>query len=142
MLQTPMNYGAGGPQMQRFHLTSSGTVTNDSIVWVTTDLSVSNKQYRAISGLGICSSNGNYYDLQITDYVHVPGRTNGGLHAGEPLNAPPGLVGTNPSAGTYAGPTMFENITWPYVEFLKGSGIRPTYNKEGIAVDFTVRMRH
>jgi hypothetical protein len=141
MLQTPMNYGVGGPQQQRFHLTSSGAVTNDSIPWGQTNLCVSNKQYRAISGLGIISSNKNSYDLQITDYVRQPGSTNGGLHVGEPLNVP-GTSGMNPNAASYAGSSMYENLTWPYQEFLTGSGVRPTYNKEGIAVDFTIRMRH
>ena len=139
MLETPMNYGQGGPQQQRFHLTSSGTVTNDSIPWGQTNLCVSNNQYRAISGVGIASSNGNYYDLQITDYGHLTGKTNGGLHGGEPLNVP-GTSGTNANPSTYAG--MYENITWPYQEFLTGAGIRQTYNNEGIAADFTIRMRH
>jgi len=104
-------------------------------------LCVSNNQYRAVSGLGIVSSNQNSYDLQITDYGHLPGRTNGGLHAGQPLDSP-GITGMNPNAGSYVSGSMFENTTWPYEEFLQGSGIRPTYNKEGIAVDFTVRQRH
>jgi hypothetical protein len=141
MLQTPMNYGAGGAQMQRFHLTASGTVTNDSVGWGQQNLCVSNNQYRAISGLGLASSNGNRYDLQITDYVHLAGRARSGIHAGEPLNMP-GLTGGNAIASSYSGPSMFENITWSYLEFLAGAGIRPTYNNEGIAVDFTIRMRH
>ncbi len=141
MLQTPMNFGVGGPQQQRFHLTSSGTVTNDTIPWGKTDFCVSNNQYRAISGLGLVSANQNSYDLQITDYVHQPGKTKGGLHAGEPLNVP-GVSGANPNAGSYTASSMFENITWPYQEFLTGSGIRQTYNKEGIAFDFTIRQRH
>jgi hypothetical protein len=140
MLQTPMSY-SGGPQVERFHLTSSGTVTNDSTAWGQENLCVSNNQFRAISGLGIVSSNKNSYDLQITDYVHLPGRTNGGVHAGEPLDSP-GITGTNPNAGSYVGGSMYENLTWPYEEYLPGSGIRQTYNKEGIAVDFTIRMRH
>ncbi len=141
MLLTPMNYGAGGPQQQRFHLTSSGAITNDSIPWGQTDLCVSNKQFRAISGLGIVSSNAYSYDLQITDYVHAPGAAKGGLHAGEPLNVP-GTTGANPNAATYTAGSMYENMTWPYQEFLTGSGVRPTYNKEGIAMDFTIRRRH
>ena len=141
MLQTPMNYGIGASQMQRFHLTSSGKITNDVINWGLTNLAVSNNQYRAISGLGLVSANQNSYDLQITDYVHQPGTTNGGLHAGEPLNSP-GVLGNNPNAASYAGSSMFENSTWPYEEFLSGSGPRPTYNQEGIAVDLTIRMRH
>ena len=82
------------------------------------------------------------YDLQITDYVRVPGRKNGGKHAGEPLDFP-GVTGMNPSSGSYAGPTFNENITWPYLEFLTASSpsIRPTYDTEGIAVDVTIRMR-
>jgi hypothetical protein len=139
MLQTPMNFGAGNPQMQRFHLTSSGQVTNDSIAWGQTDFCVSNEQYRATSGLGVISSNQNSYDLQITDFVHQPGTANGGLHAGEPLNLP-GLQGTNPNPFANTS-SMFENTTWPYIEFLQGAGIRPTYNTEGIAVDFTIRLR-
>jgi len=111
MLQTPMNFGAGSPQMQRFHLTSSGTVTNDSIPWSQTNLCVSNKQYRATSGLGIVSANQNSYDLQITDYVHLPGTTQGGLHAGEPLNVP-GTLGNNPNSISYIGGSMFETIKW------------------------------
>jgi hypothetical protein len=156
MLSTAMNYGTTpGAQQQQFHFTSSGVLTNNSVTWGQTNLTVSNKQYRAISGLGIVSTNGNSYDLQITDFVRVPGKTNGGMHAGEPLNNP-GTTGTNPSSGSYPGPTMYENTTWNYQEFLTGSGIRPTYNagsttytyggttynSEGIAVDFTIRQRH
>jgi hypothetical protein len=141
VLQTPMNLGAGGPQQQRFHLTSSGTVTNDTVPCGQTNMSVSNKQYRAITGLGIISTNKNMYDLQITDFVRLPGRTNGGVHAGEPLNVP-GTLGNNPASGSYVSGTILENATWTYQEFLSGFGVRPTYNSEGTAVDFTIRMRH
>jgi hypothetical protein len=141
-IQTPMQFTGSGGQIQMFHLTSSGNVTNDSASWGQTDLGVSNKQYRATSGLGIVSANKNSYDLQITDNGRIPGRTNGGLHAGEPLNNP-GNNGTNPNSGSYVPGGMFENTTWSYLEYLTGSNaVRPTYNKEGIAVDFTIRMRH
>ena len=139
-LQTPMTFG-GGAQMQKLHLTSSGTVTNDSIPWSQTQLSVSNNQFRAISGMGIVSTNGNTYDLQITDFGRLAGRSKGGRHAGEPLNMP-GTNGSNGAGSTYTGNTMYENTTWPYVDYLSGSGLRPTYNSEGIAADLTIRMRH
>lgn len=138
-VQSPMNFGAGGAQQQRFHITASGTVVNDSIPWGKTNCTVSNNQFRAISGLGIDSSDQSMYDIQITDFVRLPGRSKGGLHAGEPLNVP-GQMGSN--SAPYIGSTMFENTTWPYQEYLLGSGIRPTYNSDGISVDFTVRMRH
>jgi len=140
-LETPLTYKTGA-QIQRLHLTSSGAVTVDSVTMGQTDLSVSNKQFRATSGLGIVSTNGNSYDLQITDFVHVPGRTNGGLHAGEPLNYP-GQNVSNPAAASYVSGAMYENTTWLYEAFLSGSNaIRPTYNSEGIGIDFTIRMRH
>jgi hypothetical protein len=104
-------------------------------------LSVSNNQYRALSGLGLVSKNGNSYDLQITDYGRLPGRKNGGIHAGEPLNVP-GMMGSNPASASYVAGGMYENTTWSYQEYLTGSGVRPTYNSEGIASDFTIRMRH
>jgi len=142
-MQTPFNASTSGPQMQRFHLTSSGTVTNDSVSWGQENLSVSNNQWRATSGLGIISTNGNNYDLQLTDFGRLLGRTNGGQHAGEPLNYP-GQTGANPNSGSYVPGSMFENYTWPYEEYLTGGGgaVRPTYNSEGIAIDFTIRMRH
>lgn len=141
MMKTPIDYGAGGAQMQRYHITSSGQITNDSVPWGQTNLTVSQKQFRAMSGLGIESSNGNSYDLQITDFVHQPGRTKGGLHAGEPLtwNGP-----TTNNAVAYAGPNLMENTTYPYQAFASGPGsgaLRPTYMTDGIAVDFTVRKR-
>jgi hypothetical protein len=51
-------------------------------------------------------------------------------------------MGSNPAASTYVPGSMFENYTWQYEEYLSGAGLRPTYNSDGIAVDFTIRMRH
>src|SRR5262249_49488987 len=129
---------------QRFHLTSTGAITNDSVAWGPTNFCVSNNQFRAISGGGLCSTNNNTYDVQITDFVYQRGRANGGLHAGEPLDYP-GPTGTNglSSPGPHTGNTMYENTTWSYQEFQTGSAaVRPTYNTDGIAVDVTFRMRH
>jgi hypothetical protein len=143
MLETPIAYAQGGPQMQRYHLTSSGAVTNDSISWSNENLCVSNDQFRALSGLGLVSTNGHAYDLQITDFVRQSGRINGGLHSGEPLDLP-GQTGFYQNAPPYPGPNILENTTWPYLEFFKttSGALRPTYMKEGIAMDFTIRMRY
>ena len=149
---TPLNMGAGGPQLQLLHITSAGNVyssgnvgssglTCSVIPWTPVDFSVSNNQYRAISGLGLVSSNGNSYDLEIDDYCRVPGLVNGGWHAGEPLNYT-GTTGSNPLSASYVASSITENYTLQYQEYLSGSGIRPTYNSEGIAANFTVRMRH
>jgi hypothetical protein len=140
MLSTPFNFGAGGPQVQIFHLTSSGAITNNVTAWPGNNLCVSNKQYRALSGLGIVSTNGNSYDLQITDCMRVLGRTNGGAHAGNPLTNP-GQIGANAAGSTYVSGSLYENTTLGYQEFQTGTGVRPTYNQDGVGIDFTIRMR-
>jgi hypothetical protein len=140
MLTTPFNFGAGGPQVQTFHLTSSGAITNNVTAWSGNNLCVSNNQYRALSGLGIVSTNGNSYDLQITDFMRVLGRTKGGAHAGNPLTNP-GQIGANPAGSTYVSGSMYENTTLGYQEFQTGTGVRPTYNQDGVGIDFTIRQR-
>jgi hypothetical protein len=142
------------PQQQRFHLTASGNVTNDVIALPATtpvNMCVSQNQFRAISGMGFTFSEWNNktftrdidYDLQITDYVHQPGRKNGGMHAGEPLTVP-GILGSNSTVVPYTVSTMTENTSLQYQEFgssSQTSGVRPTYLNEGISVDFTIRTR-
>ena len=141
MLSTPFNFGAGGAQTQFFHLTSSGVITNSVTAWAGANFGVSNNQYRALSGLGLNSTNGKHYDLQITDNARVPGRIAGGAHSGQPLTNP-AQIGGNATAPPYIAGSMYENTTLPYMEFQSGSGVRPTYNNDGVGVDFTMRMRH
>ena len=139
--QTPFTFIGTGPQQQRIHLTAGGGVQMDCIPWGQTNLCVSHNQYRAISGAGLVSSNGSKYDLQLTDYCHIRGRTNGGKHAGEPLDIP-GTSVSNPNPSLVLTNVLNENGTWPYDAFLNGGGgaVRPSYNNEGIAADFTVRL--
>ncbi|MDR3614817.1 MAG: hypothetical protein P4L53_14760 [Candidatus Obscuribacterales bacterium] len=141
--QTPLNFVGSGPQQQRFHLTSTGAVTIDSAPWGQQNFCVSQNQFRALSGAGIVSSNGSKYDLQITDFVHIKGRVYGGKHAGEPLDMP-GTTVSNPNPSSTNVNIIYENGNWPYCAYLNGGGgsVRPSYNQEGIACDFTFRLHN
>lgn len=143
MLNNSFVSTVNGPQIQQYHMTSQGAITNDAVAAVNQNLCVSQNQYRAISGLGLKSENGSYYDLQITDYGYVPGNTNGGKHGGEPLDAPGTTVMNSNTAG-YTGNTLFENPTLAYQSFTTGpagGGPRPTYITDGIGLDYTLRKR-
>ena len=144
------NFGGGvnGPQVQRYHLRPDGSVQNDVLTLnpVVNDC-VSNNQFRATTGLGYsCNSVAPYdtYDLQIIDFVRTQSLANGGKHAGRPLDYNPGSLQPNPNPVVPSYATIFEDPTLKYQTFLLGPGggaVRSTYNNEGIAVDFTIRLR-
>ncbi len=69
-----------------------GTIQYTSYVAPQQNYSVSNNQWRALSGEGFASTNGNQYDLQITNFVYQSGRMYGGKHGGEPLDNPGKLI--------------------------------------------------
>ena len=108
-----------------------------------TNNGVSQNQPRAISGLGwLCSVDPfDSYDLQIIDYVRTPGRIHGGKHAGQPLDYSPGALAANPNPTPSPFPNLFENPALQYQAFINGSDVRSTYDHEGVAVDFTIRLR-
>lgn len=115
---------------------------------------VSSNQWVAIAGGAMKSSNGSFYDLIIKDDVYNRGSTsggagnpyNGGIHGGQPLSnqLPPAA---NPAGGGTGGvpspllsldePAPGPNLEYPYAN---GSGIRPTYNTMGQAVDIRFRF--
>jgi hypothetical protein len=102
--------------------------------------SVSQNQYIAISSLAIESKNQQNYDVIVVDSGLLCGRPQGGQHAGEPLlvpDPPPSYV-VPPSASSGTG---FPLIPVPNVAFPKGTGVRPTYSTDGIAVDVIFRER-
>ncbi len=129
----------GLPQKHQFSIEPNGTV---SCVIVsdtpTTALAVSDHQYRAESGLVILSSNKKVYDAFLRDFVYQPGRINGGIHAGEPINQPLPTV-----AGGGMGGLLDENPANTVV-FSTGPGggdVRPTYQTKGVAVQLRLKAR-
>ncbi len=149
VLTTPLPYSGNGPQVLCFDVQTDGTIKCTNRAATQTNLCVSQRQWAAISGLGLDSAqvkNINttlYYDLQITDFTYQPGRINGGKHGGEPLSYP-GIMKANPNAANNVVQTLLENSQLMYRSFLTNSGsnyVRPTYNTPGIAFDFTFRLR-
>jgi hypothetical protein len=149
LLTTPLNYSGSGPQIHSFEPQADGSFKYSVRSATQTNLTVSQHQWSAISGLGLDSTlrkNVNttiYYDLQLTDFTYQPGRINGGKHGGEPLSYP-GVMKSNPNAGNTTVQTMLENSQWMYRSFSTNSGsdvVRPTYNSSGISFDFAFRLR-
>ncbi|HEY9715717.1 MAG TPA: hypothetical protein V6C72_19740 [Chroococcales cyanobacterium] len=141
MLNTRLDAGIGANAVHKFDINSSGQIDYVALSATTVNMPVSQKQWRAISGLGFSSTNKTVYDVQLTDFVYQPGRQSGGRHGGETLEgdaalSPPTPPGANPRLQTF-----FENTSWPYFQFATGSGVRPTYEKSGISVDFMFRSR-
>lgn len=102
-------------------------------------LPVSHKQYRAITGIAVIVD-AQKYDVFVKDYVSQPGRTNGGIHAGEPLPVVP--YQTAPVIGPQ--PTMDDNpadIQPPFPLNTSTNIGRPTYTNEGVAVEIRFRPR-
>jgi hypothetical protein len=130
-----------GPQIHNFQMMPDGTIQYTSYVAPQQNYSVSNNQWRALSGEGFASTNGNQYDLQITNFVYQSGRMYGGKHGGEPLDNPGKLIANPHPFGVSMATAIFENSSWNYQSFLAGPNnvTRPTYQSEGIACDFTFR---
>lgn len=97
----------------------------------------SHNQVYTITGL-ISDSNKFEYDITLRDFVRQPGRIKGGIHAGEPfpfenLPATPASTSTN-----------LEEDPDTFAKFPLGTGadvVRPTYLKNGIAVELRFRRR-
>jgi len=148
-LKNPLQYSGNGPQIHMFQVQPDGTVSYTVATMPQVNRCVSQNQWRAISGLGFdCpSANGksvDCFDLQLTNFVYQEGRIKGGKHGGEPLPNP-GVLTTNPAGAVATAPTLLENTAWPYQSFSTNTGtpvVRPTYNKEGIAVDLAFRLRN
>ncbi len=82
-------------QKHQFSVQPDGTISYAVVADIpTTALSVSDHKYRAQSGMAIFSSNSNQkvYDAFLRDFVYQPGRINGGIHAGGPINQPLPIV--------------------------------------------------
>jgi len=140
-LNTPLASG-NAPQIHNFQMMPDGTIRYTTYPAPQQNYSVSNNQWRALSGQGFASNNGNQYDLQITNFVFQEGRMYGGKHGGEPLDSP-GQLTINPNPWVVSPATaIFENSTLPYQSFLPGQNnvTRPTYQSEGVACDFTFRQ--
>jgi hypothetical protein len=132
-----------GPQIHNYQMQPDGSIKYTSYAAPLQNYVVSNNQWRALSGLGFNSSNHSQYDLQISDFAWQEGRMYGGKHGGEPLDRPGVLIANaNPFAATPA-TAEFENPNWMYEAFLPGQNnvTRPSYQSEGIACDFTFRLR-
>ncbi|MGH9547988.1 MAG: hypothetical protein ACRD3W_01385, partial [Terriglobales bacterium] len=140
MLNNPLN--AGAAQMHQFQMTPDGAIDYQVLGPQTVTLPVSDKQWRAIEGLGYASANMHLYDVQLTDFVYQPGRIQGGLHGGEPMSGKV-MPGTPPPPGPPV-QNFYPPPANPYFAFLTGPGggtVRPTYTKTGMAVDVTFRQR-
>ncbi len=140
-LNSPLSksLGASVPQKHQFSVAQDGTI---SYVVVddtpTTALAVSDHQYRAESGMVIFSSNKKTYDAFLRDFVYQPGRINGGIHAGEPINSP---MPTIPGGGIS---NLLDEHAVNSIVFTTGPGggaTRPTYQTKGVAVQLRFKTR-
>jgi hypothetical protein len=141
-LNAPLQPGPNAGQLHQFQVTPQGTIGYQVTAASDTNLPISQNQWRAIGGLAFTSTNNFQYDVFLTDFVHVPGKTTGGKHAGEPLDMP-GSTQTYPQP-TPALPSFWENSSWPYDIFATGpagGAVRPSYDAAGVAVDYTFRQR-
>jgi hypothetical protein len=131
MFQTPFSNATSGV-INEYQVTQNGTIAYNAVPSPAVTLPVSQNQFQTYSGLAYYSpSTGNRYDLYLTNYVFQPGRTNGGEHAGEPLDG-------TPVAGPANAPSFI-----PDSNFLIGPGggtVRPTYQSTGCAVDVSFKL--
>jgi hypothetical protein len=156
-------------QMHIYEKNAQGTINYKSVsVPPTEDIPISNKQWRMMSGYpvsdtSLSKTNPTNYDLIVKDYVFQPGRIEGGIHAGEPLET--SFVTAQPVSSTIIGWSVPEfmtpafaqaNPTGPVKPLLltdypnwmgtipsgpAGGANRPTYTTPSIAVDVTLRLR-
>lgn len=140
-MKKPLSVNAN-PHADYFFVASDGTVTLGSMpISDTSILPVSHKQWVGVSGLGYRTAlpDEKTFDVFLKDYVWQPGRTLGGLHSGEPLGDP-----TPPLAsGAAPVPSIKENPVFAS-KFPVGpasGAVRPTWNKNGIAVELRFKKR-
>jgi hypothetical protein len=103
-----------------------------------TSTPISHKQYRAVAGLAVYSTNKKYYDIFVKDYVFQPGRMQGGIHAGEPLGVDPDK--TPPEKGPKKAIDEATYIS-EFPQGPAGGAVRPTYQQTGLAVEIRFRAR-
>lgn len=127
------------PQKHRLQVQADGTVSYSVIPDTpSVALAVSQKQYRVESGMIIFSSNKKIYDLFMRDFVYQPGRTNGGLHAGEPIDG----SGPQVAGGGTTQPLDEHQTTTAIFSTGPGGGtVRPTYQTTGVAVQVRFKAR-
>jgi hypothetical protein len=140
-LNSPLNQsmGAGVPQKHQFSVNSNGQIDYTVVADTpSTALSVSDHQYRGESGLVIFSSNKKTYDAYLRDFVYQPGRINGGIHAGEPINSPQPTV---PGGGISNALDEHAANSIAFTTGPAGGAVRPTYQDKGVAVQLRFKTR-
>jgi hypothetical protein len=126
------------PQDHRYEAQSGGSVTDTVVPDSGLALPISQRQYQAISGIALYSLDKRYFDVFVKDFDFAVGRTNGGIHAGEPFGG---------STNTMPGPTSVLSIlenpvsTQLFPLGPAGGAARPTYAKMGVAVQVRFRQR-
>jgi hypothetical protein len=134
-LQSPLTVNPG--QMFLLEKDQTGNLITPPQLVTNGVLPVSQNQLLAVSGGAIRSSNKTVYDLILKDYVYQPGRSNGGLHAGEPMPLINGS--TPPTVIANPGLAQVTNVTFPIGP--AAGAIRETYQKPASAIDITFRAR-
>jgi hypothetical protein len=138
------------PQVHYFRASTGGniveTVQADD---PTLALPVSQNQYFAVSGdiistainpTAVNTSNKQWFDMFVRDFVYKSGRAKGGLHAGTPF----GILGATLPAPTSPIPVPLDEGANRYAVFPSGAmggAVRPTYLKMGTAVEIRFRIR-
>lgn len=134
----------GGGQMHLFQITADGgiahTVQPSNPL---PDFPVSHNQIYCVSGLGFHDSNKHEYDVYLRDYVYQPGRTRGGIHAGQPLDLVDMTSANGSSPPTNNSIRELPNNIGGFPMGPPGGGnvLRPSYEKLSIAVEVRFRKR-
>ncbi len=127
------------PHAVRFAIDSAGSVRQSTCPLLS--LPVSHKQWNSVSGFAFRTQDAKYFDIIIKDFVSQPGRSKGGVHAGEPF----GEDLQTPANGNTAqlANTIIEDpaLLGRFPQGPSGGAIRPTYTRNGIAVDIRFRQR-
>lgn len=134
---TPLSTSAG--DINSFEMQKDGKIKLSTKNQVPTmELPVSNKQWRAISGIGVHSKDNKFFDVIGKDFTYQPGRTKGGDHGGEPLGVPKpaSTVGVQTS-GLADNPALLTE----FPQGPGGGGPRPTYIDGGTSFELRFRLR-
>jgi hypothetical protein len=135
---------ATAADIHSFQWTANGAIDYTVVPGVPNHyLPVSEKQWRAVSGLAFSSANRTkYFDVYVMDYVFRPGRIAGGRHTGEPLNLDALNTPTAFNTGILSTNTLKSSKLFATFPVGPGSGaLRNSYKEKNLAVVIHLNLR-